>query len=168
MSFLDRWSRRKLEVLREKGEAKEKPAASEKAPAPVKAEDLPSVESLTFDSDFGAFLRANIDERVKRAALKKLLHDPRFNVMDGLDVYIDDYTKNDPIPEEMLKTLEHARSTLFGPQPAASETGEGTATETAEATPEPTSEAASPMAQDRARAAEDSPPDSNGHPRQDA
>jgi len=43
MSFLDRWSRRKLEVLREKGEAKEKPAASEKAPAPVKAEDLPSV-----------------------------------------------------------------------------------------------------------------------------
>ena len=36
--------------------------------------------------------------------------------MDGLDTYIDDYTKNEGISEEMLKTLEHARSTLFPPQ----------------------------------------------------
>ncbi len=42
--------------------------------------------------------------------------------MDGLDTYIDDYTKNDPIPEEMLKTLEHARSTLFPPQHETEET----------------------------------------------
>ena len=107
--FLRRWSRRKKEAA----------AAVAQPPAPkppeVKPEELPPVESLTFDSDFSAYLRANIDESLKRAALKKLLHDPRFNVMDGLDVYIDDYTKNDPIPEEMLKTLEHARSTLFPP-----------------------------------------------------
>ena len=105
--FLSRWSRRKRE------------AAAAKPPAPAdvaKPVELPPIDSLTFESDFTAYLRSNVEESVKRAALKKLLHDPRFNVMDGLDTYIDDYTKNDPIPEEMLKTLEHARSTLFGPR----------------------------------------------------
>jgi hypothetical protein len=33
------------------------------------------------------------------------MRDPRFNVMDGLDVYIDDYSKPDPIPEEWLGQL---------------------------------------------------------------
>ena len=36
--------------------------------------------------------------------------------MDGLDVYIDDYSKEDPIPPGMLAQLQHARTTLFGPQ----------------------------------------------------
>lgn len=107
MSFVKRWARLKQQAV----VAQPPPA---KAGAKEAAE-LPALDSLTFDSDFAAFLRADIEESVKRAALKKLLHDPRFNVMDGLDTYIDDYSKNDPIPEEMLKTLEHARSTLFGP-----------------------------------------------------
>lgn len=51
---------------------------------------LPPVGSLTFDADFGAFLQPDVDESLKRAALRKLFADPRFNVMDGLDVYIDD------------------------------------------------------------------------------
>ena len=115
MSFLTRWSRLKHKA------AIEKPAAPAKA-AETNPADLPPVDSLTFESDFAAYLRSNVEESVKRAALKKLLHDPRFNVMDGLDTYIDDYTKNDPIPEEMLKTLEHARSTLFPPQHETEET----------------------------------------------
>ena len=61
-------------------------------------------------------MHAKVDERVRRMALKKLFSDPRFNVMDGLDVYIDDYSKEDPIPPGMLAQLQHARSTLFGPQ----------------------------------------------------
>jgi hypothetical protein len=104
--FLKRWSRKKREAK----------AVQPKAVVDAKPVDLPPVDSLTFDSDFSAFLKANVEESVKRAALKKLLHDPRFNVMDGLDTYIDDYTKNEGISEEMLKTLEHARSTLFPPQ----------------------------------------------------
>lgn len=39
--------------------------------------------------------------------------------MDGLDVYIDDYTQDDPIPPGMLAQLQHARTTLFAPQPGA-------------------------------------------------
>ena len=114
MSFLTRWSRLKREVAADKPE---KPADVEAQPAA----ELPPVDSLTFESDFTAYLRANVEESVKRAALKKLLHDPRFNVMDGLDTYIDDYTKNEGISEEMLKTLDHARSTLFPPKPEGEE-----------------------------------------------
>jgi hypothetical protein len=37
--------------------------------------------------------------------MKKMFSDPHFNVMDGLDIYIDDYSKPDPIPLEMLKRM---------------------------------------------------------------
>ena len=100
--FLRRWSQRKRE-------AANKPlAASDPAPP------LPSLDSLSFESDFKAFMHVKVEESVKRAALKKLFSDPRFNVMDGLDIYIDDYSKDDPIPQAMLETLQHARATLFG------------------------------------------------------
>ena len=42
---------------------------------------------------------------MKNAALKKLFTDPHFNVMDGLDTYIDDYGKPDPMPEGMLRQM---------------------------------------------------------------
>jgi hypothetical protein len=101
-SFLRRWSRLKLQPP---------PAKPETLDAPV---ELPPLERLNFDSDFGAFMRAKIDEGVRRAALKTLFRDPRFNVMDGLDVYIDDYSVEDPVPPDMLEQLRHARTTLFG------------------------------------------------------
>jgi hypothetical protein len=34
-----------------------------------------------------------------------MFSDPHFNIMDGLDIYIDDYSKPDPIPLEMLKRM---------------------------------------------------------------
>jgi hypothetical protein len=106
-SFLRRWSRRK------RASAIAAPSASQAAPP---LPELPPVEGLTFDSDFEAFMHAKVDERVRRSALKKLFGDPRFNVMDGLDIYIDDYSKEDPIPAAMLAGLEHARVALFAPR----------------------------------------------------
>ena len=41
--------------------------------------------------------------------MKKLFADPHFNVMDGLDIYIDDYSKSDPIPESMLRQMASAK-----------------------------------------------------------
>ncbi|MGQ0655788.1 MAG: DUF3306 domain-containing protein [Betaproteobacteria bacterium] len=102
--FFSRWSRRK------------RAAAQRVAPAPLSPpQALPQPESLTFDSDFGRFMHAKVEENVKRAALRKLFADPRFNVMDGLDIYIGDYSVEDPIPAAMLAGLEHARQTLFAP-----------------------------------------------------
>jgi hypothetical protein len=108
-AFLERWSRKKQE-------AKDQPlplkapeeAIDPKAPPP----ELPPIDKLNIDSDFRGFFHPKVGEDVRRAALKKLFSDPRFNVMDGLDVYIDDYSKNEPIPPEMLAGLRQAQNIL--------------------------------------------------------
>jgi hypothetical protein len=79
------------------------------APAQAPPPTLADTESLTPTSDFTRFVRPGVAPEVKNAALKKLFADPHFNVMDGLDVYIDDYSKPDPIPPEMLRQLTSAR-----------------------------------------------------------
>ncbi len=71
---------------------------------------------LDRESDYSVFVAAGIDKTVHRAAMKKLFSDPHFNVMDGLDIYIDDYTKPSPLSAAMLAALQHAKSTL-DPQP---------------------------------------------------
>jgi hypothetical protein len=79
------------------------------AAAPEPPPTLEDVQSLTNDSDFTRFTRPGVAPEVKTAAFKKLFADPHFNVMDGLDVYIDDYGKPDPIPPEMLRNLASAK-----------------------------------------------------------
>ena len=122
---LRRWSQRKHAVAREAP----KPAAPA-TPSPVvpaspavpaagttaKAAEvaLPPVDSLTFEADFTAFMRPDVEPSLKRDALKKLFTDPRFNVMDGLDVYIDDYTKFEPLDAETARSLVSARY-IFDP-----------------------------------------------------
>jgi len=126
---LKRWSQRKLEAARGVASGTEpvappvvapaKPppattAAAQGTDADLPRTELPPPESLTFESDFAAFLQPKVDEVLKRQALKKLFGDPRFNVMDGLDVYIDDYSKPDPLPPGMLEQLVQGRY-LFDP-----------------------------------------------------
>jgi hypothetical protein len=82
-------------------------AVSERVP-------LPALDTLTIDSDYAPFMQPGVDDAVKRGALKKLFADPRFNVMDGLDVYIDDYSKPDPIDPAIVRTLVQARY-IFNP-----------------------------------------------------
>lgn len=89
-------------------------ATSDNAPDHTTDSVLPSLDSLQgLASDYEGFLKPGVDENLRRAALKKLFGDPHFNVQDGLDIYIDDYTREDPIPEAMLKTLVQARGLLF-------------------------------------------------------
>jgi len=123
--FLSRWSQRKLAASREASERASAVPPVSGAPAPTPppapqlsaepaAPELPAVESLSFDSDFTPFMQPKVDESVKRQALRKLFADPRFNVMDGLDVYIDDYTKFEPMTPELVAQLNHAKF-LFDP-----------------------------------------------------
>ena len=107
-AFLERWSRLKQEAKDAPPQKAPEPAVDPKAPAP----ELPPVDKLTLDSDFRGFFHPKVGEDVRRAALKKLFSDPRFNVMDGLDVYIDDYSKTEPIPPEMLAGLRQAQNIL--------------------------------------------------------
>ena len=106
--FLDRWSRRKAETRQEAPPAAREQDADAKAPPG----ELPPVEKLDFDSDYRAFFHPKVSEDTRRAALKKLFSDPRFNVMDGMDVYIDDYSKTEPIPPAMMAGLRQAQKIL--------------------------------------------------------
>ncbi|MDA0225533.1 MAG: DUF3306 domain-containing protein [Proteobacteria bacterium] len=108
--FLSRWSRRKLESNRTPAPA---PDATADSPAP----DLPSLESLTPDSDFSGFMHRKVDDKLRRAALKTLFADPAFNVVDGLDDYADDYTKLEALAAGTAELLEHSKTTLFGRAP---------------------------------------------------
>jgi hypothetical protein len=69
---------------------------------------LPEVTQLTSSSDFTPFMRAGVTAATRNAALKKLFADPHFNIMDGLDTYIEDYTISEPIPPEMMAQLRQA------------------------------------------------------------
>lgn len=136
--FLDRWSRRKLASAGKAlladapvtGEASApvaqdvlvpagpRPAlaadagVAAAAPSAVEAQ-LPAVEGLTLASDFTAFLKDEVSEALRRKALQKLFADPHFNRMDGLDIYIDDYSLPDPIPPEAMAKLKSAREWLM-------------------------------------------------------
>lgn len=81
------------------------PAAQEKAPPPT----LADVAKLTKDSDFSRFVGKDVSPDVRNAAMKKLFADPHFNVMDGLDIYIDDYSIPSPMSKDFARTLASAK-----------------------------------------------------------
>lgn len=127
--FLGRWAQRK-QAVRE-GKPMAEPVAPVAAPAPaVPARSefaaaapqaapvvepppppptLQDAQALTPQSDFKRFVAADVDPEVKNAAMKKLFTDPHFNVMDRMDVYIDDYSIPDPLPQSMLRQMASAK-----------------------------------------------------------
>ena len=125
--FLSRWSRRKagIDEAQARPSVPDAPAvaalgapvavlADEAASAPIaepEAAALPTmadVAALTRQSDYARFVLPGVEPGVKNAALKKLFADPHFNIMDGLDTYIDDYGKPDPIPLSMLRAMNQS------------------------------------------------------------
>ncbi len=131
--FLSRWSRRKAQVREgvpvvpeaapvvaavpavkvvapqaESIDAPSRPSATD--PNPVPAVTMEDVAKLVPESDYSAFVARSVDPDVRNAALKKLFTDPHYNVMDGLDTYIDDYTLYEPISKSMLRQMVQARA----------------------------------------------------------
>jgi Protein of unknown function (DUF3306) len=129
--FLSRWSRRKVQVQTgvvppepmpapvevpkaEVASPQALPLAAPTAPVaetPPAAAPLPTLEDvarLTRESDYSRFVAPGVDGGVRNAAMRKLFTDPHFNVMDGLDTYIDDYGKPDPIPDSMLRMMRQS------------------------------------------------------------
>lgn len=131
--FLGRWSRRKQDVREGRPSPEpaaapavaplqdarvpaaaavapvaEPSAAAEVVPAPAPP-TLDDARKLTPQSDFKPFMAGDVAPEVKNAAMKQLFADPHFNVMDGLDVYIDDYSIPDPLPASMLRKMASAQ-----------------------------------------------------------
>ncbi len=118
--FLSRWSRLKQEQASEQEKEKAAPPAETKQEAPVPA--LPPVADLKPDSDFKPFMDSRVDLETRRSALKKLFTDGHFKTHDPFEPYSIDLTGEDPIPPEMLKTLDHARRILFDEKKEAEKT----------------------------------------------
>ena len=81
------------------------------SPAAVQA-PLPTMQdvmALTKESDYSAFVQPGVDPTVRNAAFKKLFSDPFFNEMDGLDIYIDDYSQPNPLPMSLARKLTSAK-----------------------------------------------------------
>lgn len=130
-NFFSRWSRRKVQVRSGEAPAAEPPPPAQAAVAPRaersadQAEDLPVAASpvepqappptldeaaaLTPDSDFKRFVARGVSPEVRNAAVKKLFADPHFNVMDGLDIYIDDYSQPSPLSAAMMAKMVGAQ-----------------------------------------------------------
>lgn len=122
LPFLSRWSRRKL--ARDEGEdltsSPQRPLPEPESitlnPAPAALESatpdasptspLPDVATLTPESDFTQFMKPDVAPNLRSQALKALFRDPHFNTMDMLDVYVDDYTQFEPMPQGMLQSLK--------------------------------------------------------------
>ena len=104
-NFLGRWSRLKHEDRKEE----KKPAEKAETEAPK----LPPVDKLTPESDFKDFMHPKVDSALRRVALKKLFADPHFNTPDPFEPFSGDWTTAETISEEMLKTLQQARTHIF-------------------------------------------------------
>jgi len=138
-NFLSRWSRRKVQVREgvvppaaappkpsppaaadsaagaQRDAAATQPPGAEMSVHPADVTPLPTLDdvaALSAQSDYTRFVAQGVAPEVKNAALKKLFTDPHFNVMDGLDTYIDDYGKPDPLPAGWLRKM--AQSQLTG------------------------------------------------------
>ncbi len=134
--FLGRWSRRKVQARAGQPVPEPPPASTpqpvaadvspavharsdaartlaEPAPEAIKKQatalTLDDVKALTLDADFQPFVARGVAPEVRNAAFRKLFADPHFNVMDGLDIYIDDYSKPDPLSAGTLAQLASAR-----------------------------------------------------------
>lgn len=129
--FLARWSRRKAQASQAQPNAgpvqpppdaaPPGPPAAVPAEVPPPADDpaaapasppptLEDVQRLDPGADVSRFMAPDVDQTVRHAALKKLFSDPHFNRMDGLDVYIEDYTQFTPVPQAVLRRMVQAQA----------------------------------------------------------
>ena len=88
------------------------PSEADAEASPPAKPELPSIDSLTHESDFTGFMASEVDPGLRNQAMKKLFTNPhyQFEKMDKLDIYIDDYSKSDPIPPEMLRSMYQSKS----------------------------------------------------------
>ena len=141
-NFLSRWSKRKLEVRAQEKLAEEAPAIQGKAsvsavnvesenrahelvkadsqvqPVPDPELPLPTEADLLAvrqGGDIKAFMVDKVSAELKNKAFKALFSRPEFNVMDGLDIYIDDYNKFTPLSKEDIGKMTLSKQLLSRP-----------------------------------------------------
>jgi Protein of unknown function (DUF3306) len=179
-NFFSRWSRRKVQVRTGEPLPAEPPAppavavtpVAAVAPAPVApgvaeppeappALTLDDVARLTPESDYSAFVARSVSPDVRNAAVKKLFTDPHYNIMDGLDIYIDDYSKPSPLSAADMAKMVGAQFLKLVDDPNEAKPA---ATATPQPIPEPQTEPLTEVAETAPEAEEALPDDNNDTP----
>lgn len=156
--FFKRWARRKEAArapgpaepqfpaadalpARELEEGETSPQAESGGPAeakPLQSEstELPPLDSLTAESDFGAFMRPGVDPVLRRTALRKMFQNPKYAVVDPLDPYRADYGLFTPLGDMITADMKfHAERLLRKAMDKAAE-GPGSADKSPPGSPE--------------------------------
>ena len=152
-TFLSRWSRRKALRQEELDSAtisgaeqvvSEAPdSAEDKAPLPTD-DDMPPIESLGEDDNYGDFLSPEVSEKLRKVALRKLFHGAGFNIRDGLDDYDEDFTFFEPLGDIVTADMRHREEMLERKAREAAEAAEKEQQIAAEARPQSGQEPATP------------------------
>ena len=84
-------------------------------------EDMPAIDDLTDDDDYSAFFSPGVSPGLRKKALARLFHSPKFNIRDGLDDYDDDYTTFKPLGNIITAEMRHRAEDLLRRQMEAAE-----------------------------------------------
>ncbi|OUD14459.1 DUF3306 domain-containing protein [Thioflexithrix psekupsensis] len=151
-SFLQRWSKRKRAAQQLPTDSSETPpiiADTTKSPAqvtttadtqekPLTDADMPSLDSLTPQTDMQPFFSQGVSEELRREAFRALFKQAQFNQCDGMDIYARNYNDFKPlgdiIPHDMQRFFaREAQATAEAesaiPAPLPSETTTDTSTQ---------------------------------------
>ena len=127
-SRLSRWSRRKqqsAETTREEdlalqleeqnlaevdnpGAVADQDQQETEAEEPILTDaDMPAIESLSEDSNFGQFMSSGVSDELRNLALRKMYKAPFFNIRDGLDEYDEDFTSFEKLGDIVTADMRH-------------------------------------------------------------
>lgn len=111
--LLRRWLRRK-QTVRAEAAARERESdgtteRESRMASDTDVPELPPLESLDADSDYSGFLHPQVDDALRQAALRKLFRSAKFNVVDGLDDYAEDYRSFEALGDVITADLRHQR-----------------------------------------------------------
>ncbi len=128
--FLSRWSRLKADnelkareseppaVAPRPGpkEGEQAKAEAEPETLPPGDEDMPPIESLDENSDISGFFSPRVSDALRKQALRKLFRSQKFNVIDPLDHYIEDFRNFPPLGDILTSDMKHAAERLLKKQ----------------------------------------------------
>lgn len=111
-TFFRRWSRLKLQ-------------SSGANPPPSLLQPAGVADSTGSDESLGVLFQPEVTRDIRQQALRNLFMIDHYRATDGLDVYVDDYSRPELLPAEMLDRIGHARGLIKpdepAPEPAAGE-----------------------------------------------
>jgi hypothetical protein len=122
--FLSRWSRLKQAGGTEAAleETLPEPLAeadvAAETPPRLTDDDMPSLETLGDDDDYSGFLSEGVSDALRKQALRRLFLSPKFNVVDGLDDYAEDFTSFAPLGDIITADMKHHMERLLRDQEA--------------------------------------------------